>query len=149
MLDKQINLFKIDTNAFLLESEKEQKKYLSSLHKKNKDLLSQKRQLKKDNKDFSEIDNELNELSKEIKEEKKEWKEFLLKSSKDNVEYNDNNSNKKIRQLDRKFLYYFDEKNNQEKTNLSNIVSMFESTLSRSFDIKTNELTEDIFIVEI
>lgn len=149
MLDKQINLFKIDTNAFLLESEKEQKKYLSSLHKKNKDLLSQKRQLKKDNKDFSEIDNELNELSKEIKEEKKEWKEFLLKSSKDNVEYNDNNSNKKIRQLDRKFLYYFDEKNNQEKTNLSNIVSMFESTLSRSFDIKTNELTEDIFIVDI
>lgn len=149
MLDKQINLFKIDTNAFLLESEKEQKKYLSSLHKKNKDLLSQKRQLKKDNKDFSEIDNELNKLSKEIKEEKKEWKEFLLKSSKDNVEYNDNNSNKRIRELDKRFLYYFDEKDNQEKTNLSNVVSMFESTLSRSFDIKTNELTEDIFIVDV
>ena len=47
MLDKQINLFKVDTNAFLSENEKKEKKYLSTLQKRNKELLELKKKNKK------------------------------------------------------------------------------------------------------
>ena len=33
MLDRQINLFKVDTNAFLTEEEKDERKYLVKLKK--------------------------------------------------------------------------------------------------------------------
>jgi hypothetical protein len=36
-----------------------------------------------------------------------------------------------------------------KKINVSNIIAMFESTLSRSFGIGVNELTYDIFVLEI
>ena len=149
MLDKQINLFKVDTNAFLSENEKKEKKYLSTLQKRNKELLELKKKNKKNDIDCSDIEEELIELSNNIKQAKKDWKEFLLQSAKDGVEYNNTHEDKIVRQLDNRYLYYTDKNDNQIKPNLSNIVSMFESTLSRSFNIKTNELTTDIFIIDV
>ena len=55
----------------------------------------------------------------------------------------------RVRNLNPSFLYYADKNTGEQKVKLQNVVSMFESTLSRSFGIATNELTTDIFIVEV
>ena len=143
-LDKQISLFKVDTKAFLSDKEKEYEKYLFSLRKEKKEI---KKKLK-ENKNDSTLNKKLNKIETSIKKEKKEYKKKILESSKKAVEYNNTHDKKIIRELDRKYLYYID-KDNKEQVNVRNIVSMFESTLSRSFGIKTNELTYDIFIVEV
>lgn len=147
MLDKQINLFKVDTNAFLTEEEKEIGLYLNSLRKQKyeNELILKKT---KDENDKKEIEQILLELKESIKEENKIYKAKLLKLASDRVEYNDTHEEKIIRQLDDKYLFYTT-KDGEKKTNLRNVVSMFESTLSRSFNIDINELTYDIFIVEI
>lgn len=138
MLDKQINLFKVDTNAFLSEEEKNAKTNLIKLQFQKKELIKN-----------GESREEIEQIEEKIKEEKKAYKIKLLDISKKAVEYNNSNIIKKIRQLDERYLSYIDSKTGDSKINISNVVSMFESTLSRSFGIKTNELTYDIFIVEI
>jgi len=147
-LDKQINLFKVDTNAFLSRQEKSNKMRLDSfqsyktmLSKKQKEIKNKKDEFNKY--DLSLIENKLNEIERELKIEKKIYKSFILESAKKTVEYNNSNKLKIIRELDNKYLRYKD-----GKENIKNVVSMFESTLSRSFEIKTNELTYDIIIVE-
>lgn len=147
MLDKQINLFKVDTNAFLTEEEKEIGVRLNELRKqKYENELILKKIKEKNKKD--EINKILLNLKNKIKKENKIYKEKLLKLASDRVIYNDTHEKKIIRNLDDKYLFYKNQ-DNDKKINLRNVVSMFESTLSRSFDIHTNELTYDIFIVEI
>ena len=145
-LDRQISLFKVDTNAFL--TEKEQDRYDTF-------LLA----LKKIEKRFSENGKRITKRSEKyssyktcINAAKKYYKDYILDSAKKHEEYNAkawvNRQNKDIRKLNTNYLFYTD-KNGKLQSNLRNIVSMFESTLSRSFNINTNELTFDIFIVEI
>lgn len=162
-LDRQINLFKVDTNAFLFEEEKEHRKYLVKL-KKIRDKIYKRipkheatinkaikaiKKKKKAGEKLEKYEKYLVIFQDLIRKEEIKWKEYIIDSAKKNVEYNNTNENKKIRMLDERYLSYIDINDNKKKINLSNVISMFESTLSRSFNIKTNELTYDIFVVEI
>ena len=152
-LDKQINLFKVDTDAFLSYREYQDKISLKELQKYQYMLLRKLKELKKskdicDKYDYENIEKKLSKLQKEIKLYKKIYKSCILEDALKAVEYNNTHENKIIRKLNNDYLSYIDN-NGIEKINLKNIVSMFESTLSRSLGIKTNELTYDIFIVEI
>lgn len=130
-LDKQISLFRVDTNAFLTEDEK---KHYNDFQSK---LKGYKDEYKKDkNKE---------KYNENVKTEKAQYKEFILQSAAKHVADN----NKAPRILDESYLSYTDKETGEIKINKRNIVSMFESTLSRSFNIPIDSITYDIFIVEI
>lgn len=163
-LDRQINLFKVDTNAFLTEEEKENRKYLVKLKKvrelTRKKLPKYKKQENEKEKDIinkkvvngesiAKYEKYFLILEDKIAEEEKIWKNYILTSAKNAVEYNNTHDEKHIRTLDERYLSYIDKKTGEKRVNLSNVISMFESTLSRSFNIATNELTYDIFVLEI
>lgn len=153
-LDKQINLFRVDTNAFLNREEKQWYKWLSEIKKERKDLLKLQNNIckqvedKTKKYDYDLLDEKIKYLDDYIKVANKIYKSIILKETAECVEYNNNHKRKHIRKLDEAYLEYFDKDCNR-RVNTKNVVSMFESTLSRSFGIKTNELTYDIFILEI
>lgn len=164
-LDRQINLFKVDTNAFLNKKELNKRKSLVKM-KKERDVLYKDidKDVKKDSidktvrnlialeshgRELTKSENYLILKTKIIKEKEKECKEFILTKAKNLVKHNDTHKIKNIRKLDERYLSYKDINTGEKRINLSNVISMFESTLSRSFGIQTNELTYDIFILEI
>lgn len=136
MLDKQISLFKVDTDAFLNANEKQEK---LNIRKWQKFYYSIDKYKEATNYEYYK---ELAESK--IKELKKSYKAFLLASAKQWAAYNEEHPDEKVlRELDVNYLY------RNGKPNIRNVVSMFESTLSRSFGIQIDELTTDIFILEI
>lgn len=164
MLDRQINLFKVDTNAFLTNEEKEHRKYLVKLKKVRekvykrvgnredsiKDTVKKLIKQEQEGRKLLKYENILIKLTDLIKSEEKTWKEYILTSARDAVKYNNTHEdNKHIRELDERYLSYIDKADGERKVNLSNVIAMFESTLSRSFEIEINELTYDIFVLEI
>lgn len=157
-LDKQINLFKVDTSAFLTDEEKSHRTYLVRLKKIREKVAKRAFKRMPENpvqslklkKILSKYEQYYLYFDAEIKKEEKTWKEYLTKSAQEAVEYNKTHpADKRIRVLDERYLSYTDLLDGQKKVNLSNVIAMFESTLSRSFGIDTNELTYDIFILEI
>ena len=94
-LDRQINLFKVDTNAFLTEEEKEHRKYLVKLKKVREKI---RKRLPKYNKKENEKDKNIikkkivqgEDVTKyeqwflvfedKIAEEEKIWKEYILEN---------------------------------------------------------------------
>lgn len=164
-LDRQINLFKVDTNAFLNKKELNKRKSLVKMKKEREEIYKnirkgvKKESIEKTVKNLKELKNDGNELSKEekllidktdrIKNKEKECKNFILTKANNLVKHNDTHKIKNIRTLDERYLSYTDINTGERRVNLSNVISMFESTLSRSFGIKTNELTYDIFVLEI
>ena len=150
MLDRQVNLFIVDTNAFLSDEEK-------AVRTKYLDLEKQKRKKKEELKtakaeeDITELKNEISTLSEDIRQERKRAKDQILKLSADAVKYNDTHKRKRIRKLDERYLWYTDGKTGKRERNLQNIISMFESTLTRSFGIPIDKdyVSYDIFILEI
>ena len=163
MLDRQINLFKVDTNAFLTNEEKENRKYLVKLKKVRekiykkidnregsiKETVDKLRVQRAKGIDLKKYEYYLIIFTDKIKEEEAKWKAYILKSAADAVEYNNTHEEKHIRTLDERYLSYIDSADGQRKVNLSNVIAMFESTLSRSFNIGIDELTYDIFVLEI
>lgn len=167
-LDRQINLFKVDTNAFLNKKELNKRKSLVKM-KKERDVIYKEidKEIKKRCGDSIDktaryligLENNGEELkdcekylilkTKKIKEKEKECKEFILTKARNLVKHNDSHEIKNIRKLDERYLSYNDVNTGEKRVNLSNVISMFESTLSRSFGIATNELTYDIFVLEI
>ena len=150
MLDRQVNLFIVDTNAFLSDEEKAVRtKYLSLEKEKRK----KKEELKtaKAEEEITKLKNEISSLSEEIRKERKEAKEKILKLAADAVEYNDKHKRKRIRKLDERYLWYTDGKTGKKVINLQHVISMFESTLTRSLNIPVDPdyVTYDIFILEI
>lgn len=164
-LDRQINLFKVDTNAFLNKKELNKRKSLVKMKKEREILYNHiDKCIKKDSIDktirnlisleakgryLTKYEQYLLLKNKKIKEKEKECKNFILKKARNLVKYNDTHKKKNIRKLDERYLSYKDIGTGEKRVNLSNIISMFESTLSRSFGISTNELTYDIFVLEI
>ena len=148
MLDRQINLFMVDTNAFLSNEEKAAREPYLKLERQKREL---KKELKKAeaNDEVTNLKQQISDLSKEIRIERKNAKEKILQLAADAVKYNDTHERKRIRILDERYLWYIDPKTGEKKKNLQNVISMFESTLTRSFGIKTNETTYDMFILEI
>lgn len=161
MLDRQINLFKVDTSAFFTKEENEQRAYLVKLKKVREKMYKTKignrkksieqtvKYLKSLSRPLTKYESILISMTELVNEKNKEWKTNILDSAAANVEYNNTHLDKRVRELDERYLSYVDLYDGIRKPNLSNVVSMFESTLSRSFGINTNELTYDIFIVEI
>lgn len=161
-LDRQINLFKVDTNAFLTDEEKKHRKRLVKLKKVREKIYKRVgnrqssiektvkvlKQREEDGKKLAKYDEWLIKFTEIIKEEEKAWKTYILESAANAVEYNNTHDEKHIRTLDERYLSYTDSEGNKRK-NVSNMISMFESTLSRSFEIGVNELTYDIFVLEI
>ena len=142
-LDRQISLFKVDTNAFLT---KEEQNHYNTFIQSLKDLKES--YTTEDRVSIKKTDERYNEYRTQVNELKKNYKEYILASAKKHEEDNRNNECKDIRSLNKSYLVYTD-KEGKTHTNLRNVVSMFESTLSRSFNIEINNLTLDIFIVEI
>lgn len=141
-LDRQISLFKVDTNAFLTDNEQQKYNAFQKALKETKEKYTvEGNTIKKSDDKYDNYRHEINEL-------KKNYKEFILESAKQHEEYNASHDLKDVRKLNQSYLSYID-KDGISHVNLRNVVSMFESTLSRSFGIKTNELTYDVFIVEI
>ena len=140
-LDKQISLFKVDTNAFLTADEQNIynifQRYISNVKRR---YATKGKQITKKDPRYAEYKTKIN-TAKEI------YKTYILRSAKNHADLNMSNT-KDIRSLNQSYLSYKD-KAGKDNVNLRNVVSMFESTLSRSFGIKTNELTYDVFIVEI
>jgi len=149
MLDKQINLFKVDTNAFLFDYEYRIKHFYDKITRNKKEILDKLYIKYKNDKENISYKDYSKKLKKSISKSKQYYKKYILDSAKKNVDNNyDKTKQKQIRKLNRNRLYYID-KNGIEQVAINNVISMFESALTRSFGIKTNELTYDIFIVEI
>ena len=144
MLDRQINLFIVDTNAFLHDEEKKVRQKYLQMEKEKRELKEQAK-----NNDDTNLKQQISILSDKIREERKIAKQKLLELAAEAVKYNNSHEEKRIRQLDDRYLWYTDRNTGQREKNLQNIISMFESTLTRSFGLMINELTYDIFILEI
>lgn len=122
-LNKQIHIYSVDTSAFYNEEEQQIDKQIS-LYRNYKKAL-------KDTK-----------CKKFKTEHKKEYKKLYSDVIKKESEYKSQlkillNSNKnKVREFNEKYL------------NDKNIISVFESTLTRVNNMKINELNEDILVVQ-
>ena len=163
MLDRQISLFKVDTSAFLTKEEKDERKRLIKLKRILKKIHETKlhasdtipktvASLKKKRRDGNALERYEEYFiwfDREVKHEEERWKKFITDNSQRIIEHNKTHTDKIIRTLDERYLSYIDANDGERKINISNVIAMFESTLSRSFDIKTNELTYDIFVLEI
>lgn len=164
-LDRQISLFKIDTSAFFFEKEKENfsillkwKKIFNKLCNilnvpekgslRRKYWIEIKEKIKKQE-PLEKYERAYYTAYKRVIDQKKDWKQYILNSAKENATYNDSHEKKHLRQLDERYLSYIDNNTGEKKVNLKNVISMFESTLTRSMGVGLNELTYDIFIVEI
>lgn len=164
-LDRQINLFKVDTNAFLNKKELNKRKSLVKMKKERDELyklvpkelkkssigktIENLKKLEDNGRELSFYEEVLIDKQKRVKSKEKECKNYILTKAKNLVAYNDCHLKKNIRTLDERYLSYRDLETGEKRVNLSNVISMFESTLSRSFGIGTDELTYDIFVLEI
>ena len=121
-LQKQIHLYSVDTSFFYNINEVKIAKKLSIVRK-------QKTRLKKifNKCDTSKQQSRVKKLISKVIKKEKEYKQSLISALE---------SNKDIRSI------------NQEKITDKCIVSMFESTLSRTLQIPENAITTDLFIVQ-
>lgn len=159
-LDTQINLFKVDTNAFLTDEENAHRTKLVALKKQREELyktidnrqktLNQTLAALKSKETLKDNEEQLIFLCDQISIEEKIWKEYILNSAAEGVLYNQQHPDSKhIRQLSDRYIHYVDRNTGELRYNISNVISMFESALSRSFGIIKDSLTLDIIIVEI
>lgn len=146
MLDRQINLFLLETKSFFTEEEKKVTEPKSRLVKKRKELEKQLKTAQAE--DITNLKSEISNLNKRIKELHKEEKKELKRLALENIEYNNTHKKKRIRTIDEDYLWYTKENGEKDK-NLDHIISVFESTLTRSFGLPIGQLTYDMFIVEI
>jgi hypothetical protein len=121
-LDKQIHLYSIDTSAFYNEQEQQIENQISSLYGKIRELKMQDDEPESNDIPAEDNDQEIQSINKEIKQLRKHLKQTIPKNS-------------KIRILD------------PDEIKMENMVSSFESTLTRTLGIKTNEITLDLIIV--
>jgi len=135
MLNKQIHIYSVDTGAFYTKKEKRLHWKLYTLKKEKNNLISKFNKIK--NKDeliyekFIEIKKYKNKLIKENKNK-------LLKKLSDSVDYNHiSNKNKKIRKLSNEHIVD------------NNIISVFDSSLTRMLKISENQLSTDIMVVKV
>ncbi|MDR2277357.1 MAG: hypothetical protein LBE23_05820 [Vagococcus sp.] len=122
-LNKQIHIYSVDTGDFYTEKEKQLHRTMIR-YGKHKNIL---KNIKIENYDDSKK-NKYNSICKKVNEKIKYYKEILKDEFNSNVDA--------IRELD--------------KNNLSDkkVISVFESTLTRVANMKIDELTEDIMVIE-
>lgn len=143
-LSEQIHIYSLDTSAFYTRQErklhnklykfrKERDKINEILEKINEDL----NKINYENSTFKSMDSHYSDIKSRKTQLITDTKNELLNILKLRVDKNENKSTKFIRQVDKRHL--------REK----NIVSVFNSSLTRMLNLKTNELTTDIIIVKV
>jgi hypothetical protein len=143
-LNKQIHLYSIDTSFFYTDCEREIHSKIQEIQIKNKNEVKPKYEHKL--KEIKDLNNKLAQLSD------KNVKFHKLNETDEYKEYTTNN--KEIKELKNKLKDEF-AKNSELKRNITcgfrpkDIISMFESNLSRTIGVKTNEFTEDIIVVRV
>lgn len=146
-LSKQIHIYSIDTSAFYTRKERKLHILLYKFRKERDELVNKINNIEKDLKDLEESNGEYGCLlnKKTFYLEKKtykinlitETKNHLLDILKDRVEKNNNISTKFIRQVDKRYL--------RDK----NVVSVFDSFLTRMLELQENTLTTDMIIIKV
>ncbi|NFH40707.1 hypothetical protein FC977_13660 [Clostridium sporogenes] len=140
-MNKQVHIYSVDTSAFYNEEEKK-------IHSKMNKYYLFKKILKNR---IIKYDNKLK--SKNVKNKIKEHYKLLKNITK----YNLRNINKRIKQLKDELLEEFKKTKEQnyirildKKNHLinKNIISVFESTLTRLLKIPINDISNDIIIVQ-
>lgn len=120
-LDKQIFCYAVGTDAFYFLEEKE-------VHCRLLKLYSARKRLKESKKiDKAVVKWRLSAINRIIKKEKEKLTELLDK----------NTEERRIRELNGSAIID------------KNVISLFESSLTRAMQIKTNELTDNIFVVNV
>lgn len=120
-LDKQVFCYAVGTDAFYFPEEKE-------VHSRLLRLYSARKRLKESKKiDKAVVKWRLSALNRIIKKEKEKLTELLDK----------NTEERRIRELGSSAIID------------KNVISLFESSLTRAMQIKTNELTDNIFVVNV
>lgn len=120
-LDKQIFCYAVGTDAFYFPEEKE-------VHCRLLKLYSARKRLKESKKiDKAVVKWRLSAINRIIKKEKEKLTELLDK----------NTEERRIRELNGSAIID------------KNVISLFESSLTRAMQIKTNELTDNIFVVNV
>lgn len=121
-LDTQVHVYSLDTSAFYNENE-------SKIHKKQNKVYRYRTFLK-DIKNKTKDENEIKKLNKHLSYAN--LKADKLKS----LLYAEFTKNRDIRKLNERYL------------TKKNIISIFESTLTRTLKIEKNTLSEDIMVVQ-
>lgn len=120
-LDKQVFCYAVGTDVFYFPEEKE-------VHSRLLRLYSARKRLKESKKiDKAVVKWRLSALNRIIKKEKEKLTELLDK----------NTEERRIRELGSSAIID------------KNVISLFESSLTRAMQIKTNELTDNIFVVNV
>lgn len=120
-LDKQVFCYAVGTDAFYFPEEKE-------VHSRLLRLYSARKRLKESKKiDKAVVKWRLSALNRIIKKEKEKLTELLDK----------NTEERRTRELGSSAIID------------KNVISLFESSLTRAMQIKTNELTDNIFVVNV
>ena len=146
-LNRQVHIYSIDTSAFYTDKErcwhwrlcnaKKQKEYTKDYINKATNFIKENSNLEYSIFFDDEIDRAKDRLEK-LNGIIGKWKNKLLGMLADYYEYNKTNQDTPIiRNLDNHFLVD------------KNVISIFESSLTRMLEIKTNELSDAIIVVKV
>lgn len=137
-LDKQIHIFSIDTSAFYNEEEMKIHTRLNALYNYRKLLVFKKKKHKKkySNKIWKENNKKLISI---VNDEIKNTKDKLY------VKFKENNQ---VRYLNRNYIYRKNKRTKIEDFNKKNIISVFESTLTRIMGVPINTLSTDLMVIQ-
>ncbi len=122
-LDKQVHLYMVDTSCFYNEKEMKIHNQLNKLYLFRKTLQRRKNKKNIEQKTIRKIDRYITNVNRRIG------------NLKDKL-YKELQCNTNIRNL------------NEDYISIKNVISMFESTLTRTLKIPTDTLTTDLFIVQ-
>lgn len=134
-LTKQIHVYASGTDAFYNEAEQQIHERLLTLYSLRKKIVAWIEKLE----DGKSVGNQLeNYTLDDLKSWKKEVNN-LVKQEKENL----------TKLLDANLSSTEPRVLNEQALNDKNIISLFESSLTRALEIKTNELSEDIFVISV
>ena len=126
-LNKQIHLYNLDTACFYTESENKIHKKLNRCYFIRTKIKKNKKSNIKKNINLKKYNHQLRRINKIIDDYKNKLYEEFKKTA----------SLKIMRQLRSEYL------------NDKNVISIFESNLTRTLKFKTNELTDNIFVIQV
>jgi hypothetical protein len=125
ILNKQIHIYSVDTSAFYYDDEYVLHNRMNEAFKLRERIYKLKKKHKKDSKKLNKVKKYITRINKVVEYRKSK----MLSKLKDNKG--------KIRQLNSKYL------------NKYNIVSVFDSSLTRIIGLKENTLSTDLMIVQV
>jgi hypothetical protein len=141
-LNKQIHIYSVDTSAFYNDGEMKLHRRLSALYVYRTKLKKKRDKFKSKftNEEKTEIHKEkFDKLILMVSHEIKATKEKLY------IEFKKND---KVRNLRKEALFIKDKKTKKDIRNKYNIISVFESTLTRVMKIPENNVSENLIIVQ-